>query len=184
MAPRRGCRARNVCRTDPCQTAAKTRWAKQGPRGHTIAVTAPRLHPGVLSCSRPLPRTRCAETRRNGCEPGPYGVLVTGTSTAQGCCWLRCGSKPLAMRQWHSGEHRPTASNLGCSAAGGPGSSNLAWPRSILQKRPRESTGMSCHTSEHPGPAPGRCIRRRPWSRAWAGEEGGSRKIACGSVSM
>ncbi len=107
VAPRRGCRARNVCRTDPCQTAAKTRWAKQGPRGHTIAVTAPRLHPGVLSCSRPLPRTRCAETRRNGCEPGPYGVLVTGTSTAQGCCWLRCGSKPLA------------------SAAGGPDSCDL-----------------------------------------------------------
>jgi len=158
---------------------------KHGPRCQTIAVTAPTRTPGVLPCSRPRYRGPVAPRRAaTGCEPGPYGVLVTGTSTAQDCCWLRCGSKPLAMRQWHSGEHRPTASNLGCSAAGGPGSSNLAWPRSILQKRPRESTGMSCHTSEHPGPAPGRCMRRRPWSRTWAGEEGGSRKIACGSVSM
>lgn len=142
---------------------------KHGPRRQTIAVTAPTRTPrGTSLLPTALPRTRCAAT---GCEPGPYGVLVTGTSAAQDCCWLRCGSKPLTMRQCHSGEHRPTASNLGCSAAGGPDSCDLAWPRSILQKRPRESTDMSCHTSEHPGPAPGRCIRRRPWSRTWAGEE-------------
>lgn len=109
------------------------------------------LHPGYF----PAPDRVIADPLIRD-VPGPHGVLVTGTSTAQGCCWLRCGSKPLAMRQCHSGEHRPTASNLGCSAAGGPDSRDLAWPRIILQKRPRESTGMSCDTSEHPGPAPGR----------------------------
>ena len=81
---------------------------KHGPRCQTIAVTAPTRTPGVLPCSRPRYRGPVAPRRAaTGCEPGPYGVLVTGTSTAQGCCWLRCGSKPLA------------------SAAGGPDSCDL-----------------------------------------------------------
>ena len=109
MAPRRGCRARNVCRTDPCQTAAKTRWAKTWSSMPDHRCHCPHAYTrGTSLLPTALSRTRCSETCRNGMRaralrcPGHRNQYRAGLLLAS--MWKQASGN-ASMALWRASAH-------------------------------------------------------------------------------
>lgn len=140
--------------------------------------------PGTFLPPTALSRTRCSETCRNGMRarasrcPGHRNQYGAGLLLAS--MWKQA-SGDASMSLWRASAHSFKSRLQRCRWTRltrlGLASHHLAeaTAREYRHVLRYFRTSRACAWS---------VIRRRPWSRAWAGEEGGSRKVACGSVSV